>query len=215
MSTDHRPHIHVPASAGTHTGGAFTVSGPHLNMEGRVYVGNDPATEKQIEYLVKLMKDKTTEFHPADVDEIMEAWRESGILTRGFASEKIDEYKDLPWRSRTWAAPASSTAPASRAEPGYYTYDRKFYVVVENKAKTGTYAKVLTRSGVEGDSGRWSWEYEKGTVRFLADLKPLTMEEAAAWGHLHGQCFKCLRPLTDPKSVALGMGPTCSKSLKK
>lgn len=188
----------VPMAAGTHTG-AGPITGPHLNMEGRTLsksAYSEPATDRQIDYLQALMKDRDSDIAASDVDDIVAAWKEAEVLTKGFTSEKIEEYKALPHRDR------------KSAETGYYTLGGAFYVVVANKAGTGTYAKKLVQ-----DAGRWHWAYEKGTVRFLADLKPMTVEDAVAFGHLHGVCAVCLRPLTDPKNVAAGIGKTCAKRL--
>lgn len=186
--------IPVPWTVGTHTG--VDAPEPYLGV-GHPDQRRSAATARQIDYLQALMKDRDSGIDPSDVDVIVAAWIEGGILTKGFVSEKIDEYKALPNRAR------------KLAEPGYYMHNGIMYCVVENKAKTGTYAKALIVNG----SGRWSWEYEKGKVLFLADLVPLTIEEAAAFGKLHGQCAVCLRPLVDPKSVEAGIGPHCAKKL--
>lgn len=162
-----------------------------------------PATERQIAVLRLQGKKKECGWGVEDIDPIINAWIADGTLTKGFASTMIDQWGSLPWRPRPERA---------QAGPGYYTLEGSLYVVVENRAKTRTYAKKL----VEID-GRWQWDYEsaKGVATRLAGAAPLTEEEAAKWGHLHGRCFKCLKPLTDPKSVKRGMGPVCAKALKR
>lgn len=43
----------------------------------------------------------------------------------------------------------------------------------------------------------------------LAGAKPLSMEQAAQQGHMLGFCIRCGATLTDPQSVAEGIGPVC------
>lgn len=51
------------------------------------------------------------------------------------------------------------------------------------------------------------WGYAPGATR--RDLRPLSREEAAEIGHRTSRCAYCGRPLTDPESVRLGIGPYC------
>lgn len=155
------------------------------------------ATEPQLRFLTSLNAERETGMSPEDFAELLDVWRESGILTKRFASELIEEYSALP------------KSPRAQVEPGYYAVGKEFAVVVKNKAGTGTYAKVLTKSG-----GKVSWEYRKGFVLNLRDMKPLTVKEAGSWGSLHGVCMICCRPLTDVASVTAGIGPVCAKRLK-
>ena len=122
------------------------------------------------------------------------------------------------------ACPTVVEQAAAMATPGYYvTADDQYVVVVENKTKTATYAKRLVV--VEPDCGGCangepcgsgcrftaSWEYAPGVAATLAGLEPLTVEQAASFGHLHGVCMICCRALTDPESVQRGIGPVCIK----
>lgn len=178
----------------------------------------DEATEKQLAYLKSLMGSHDIGMDPEDADLMYSLWADSGALTKGFVSDRINEYKACPKRER------------KQAGPGYYEYEGDLYVVVENKAKTRTYAKKLVgepiymssdEPGWEFDSTpkrtdwRWDFEAAKGIASRLADATPLTEEAAAKWGHLHGRCFKCLKPLTDPESVKRGYGPVCAKVIKR
>jgi hypothetical protein len=135
-----------------------------------------------------------------DTSLMIEAWETSGILTKGYVSAQIEEFKGLPKRAQ------------KAAEPGYYTYDGDMYVVVKTRDGKRTYAKHLER---DPHTGHWSWEYAPGSGRVLADFKPLTIEEAAAFGHLHGKCVVCLRQLTEPASVKAGIGPVCRKKVAR
>jgi hypothetical protein len=118
--------------------------------------------------------------------------------------------------------PRKPAEPGTLAAPGYYVTSGEesdgeepptVYVVVENKAKTATYAKrLVVTPGVPGVSrASAKWEYAPGVGKDLArdGLAPLTVQEAARLGHQHGVCVVCARGLTDPESVARGIGPVC------
>ena len=120
-----------------------------------------PATSNQANFLISLGHQKEVGFTPDDATKQINALVATGKFTMKMASDMIEKWKAAPNRE------------AKRAEPGYYAHDGKFIVVVENKAKTGTYAKVLRNEG-----GHWRWVYEKGLGYQVADLTPITMEQA-------------------------------------
>lgn len=98
------------------------------------------------------------------------------------------------------------------AGPGYYVRGAETFRVVENKAKTATYAKRLR---VYGE--RLTWEYAPGVGRdLLAEgLTPMTSEEAGRLGLLHGRCINCFRSLGGESlsaqvSALIGYGETCA-----
>ena len=181
------------------------------------------ATDKQVAFAAKLLNEK----------ELPEGWDRADLVARIGEQDKrtisktIDRLLALPKR-------ADGDAPAE-ATPGYYIVgEDEVYVVVENRAKTHTYAKQLiatpkhqlvpTRWGglAEGselvaDDGtpiyHVRWDYAPGAGRRLAKSTPLTAKQAARLGHLYGHCIVCCRELTDPKSVEAGIGPRCAKRL--
>lgn len=113
-------------------------------------------------------------------------------------------------------AEVTATGPAAEgklAEPGYYvvestTGEPKVYVVVEGKNKRRV-AKELHLPFAKG--GRATWIYAKGMVYRLAEQAPVTVQQAASFGHLHGWCICCGKPLDVPLSVQAGIGPVCVK----
>jgi hypothetical protein len=82
---------------------------------------------------------------------------------------------------------------------GYYFLEGLVYQVVESKAGN-LYGKVFTDSG---------YEYQPGAMRLLAGAHRLTLDQAAEMGVKTGRCVVCARLLTDPESVAAGIGPVC------
>lgn len=155
-----------------------------------------PATLKQVSYLTSLALGRDLSNSPR-LRAVFAAVSEGSVLTAGEASTMIDVLLKLPKLQKD--------APAA---PGYYLLEGSAYVVVIGKQNSRAYAKKLILSGNRG-----SWAYAPGMVFRLADARPLSVEEAAQLGKLHGCCFVCGKTLTDPKSVQAGIGPVCSKKL--
>lgn len=99
---------------------------------------------------------------------------------------------------------ASPLAPkAQGVGKGYYSQAGVVFKVVESNAGS-LYAKRLV---VSGDSGRWV--YAKGAYSQLTESDRLSLDEAAEFGKKFGVCCVCGKTLTDPKSIAAGIGPVC------
>jgi hypothetical protein len=151
-----------------------------------------PASPAQVAYLRSLIAQREV---PASVKDM-----DVAAIPARQASALIDTLRMAPYASKGEAT--------AKATPGYYVQGDDVYVVVENKAKTSTYAKRMV---VTGNTGRW--EYAPGVGRTLAGLEPLTVARAATLGRLHGVCMVCGRTLTDPESVERGIGPVCAGRL--
>ncbi|MFE6000406.1 DUF6011 domain-containing protein [Streptomyces sp. NPDC056454] len=59
--------------------------------------------------------------------------------------------------------------------------------------------------------GRASLVHEKGAIFTLSATDRMTVDQAAEFGRRIGACIVCARRLTDPKSVAAGIGPICAE----
>jgi len=81
----------------------------------------------------------------------------------------------------------------------YATADGTVVRVQESRTSGKLYGKVWQDG---------SFEYAAGALRDI--VRPLTLEEAAAFGHETGRCCVCARELTDPASIAAGIGPVCA-----
>ena len=66
------------------------------------------------------------------------------------------------------------------------------------------YAKQLNASGR-------GFTYAQGAISTLSDSDKMTLEQAREFGVLTGNCCVCGRELTDPQSVAQGIGPVCAR----
>ena len=154
-----------------------------------------PATENQTRYLESLVRARDIG-QPIDATlRMLVGMLDAGTLTRAKASELIDAWKTKPFRK-------------IEIKPGYFILDTgiaTIYIeVVENRDKTGVYAKRLVND---------RWEYDRGLIRDMAAARPMTAEEIANAGHKTGRCLRCQANLTDQDSVTRGYGPTCAKHM--
>jgi hypothetical protein len=96
-----------------------------------------------------------------------------------------------------------SEAPAPEpvdVKPGIYVTGDE-YVLVYTTQNDRLAGKVLVGG---------KFRYRAGAVSIAQAGRPITAEEAAAFGHSTGTCIFCSRDLTDGRSVDVGYGPTCA-----
>ena len=160
-----------------------------------------PATERQVAYINALL---VQVWGPDNAPEAWLALDEAGRLSDfREASNVIDSLKaTLAERAKAPAAPADApTRPA--LSQGMYRKGGTVYRVV--KARAGhLYAKAL-------DPATGRFDYAPGAMRALTPEDRMSVTEAAAYGREIGRCCVCGAELTDPKSVAAGIGPICGK----
>lgn len=75
------------------------------------------------------------------------------------------------------------------------------------RAKAG---HLLAQEVVGTEDGGYEFNYLGAAVRFVDPRNRMTLDEAKAFGRQTGYCGICSRELTDPTSVAAGIGPICS-----
>lgn len=113
-------------------------------------------------------------------------------LTIASASNLIETLRDLPRAGVV-------------SEVGMYrTADYAIYRVQRSRESGNLYAKRLNIMG--------GFDYEAGAIRKLRDTDKMSLDEAKAFGVETGLCCVCGAFLTDPKSVAVGIGPVCAKN---
>jgi hypothetical protein len=195
------PTVHTPAAAA-----------PPASVPPHVKLPAAEPTEAQLSYLKSLMSARETGTITrgfTDFETYVGHLRKSGAFTRGYVSEIIDALKKQPRRT----APAIAV-PMTTVDTGYYARpdgsETRYFRVRESKTREGqVYAEEL----VSMPGGRWRWVYARGAVSTLAGLPKVTITDAARWGKTTGSCFVCGHRLSDPKSVAAGIGPVCSSRL--
>ena len=139
--------------------------------------------------------------------EVLALFEASGKMSRDMARNVIDSYKDRP--RIVVAAPVAPKAakPAPVVlEAGMYRVGDDWFKVQKSRQSGRMYAKRL----VVHSPGQASFEYDSGAIRGITPDHRVTLEEAQQFGHAYGVCCNCGALLTDPKSVAAGIGPICA-----
>lgn len=116
-----------------------------------------------------------------------EALMSLGGMTKQAASALIAQYSGVP------------TKVAAKVPAGTYLYDGKIYHVKISKTSGANY--LLDKWGSYLGAKGWAGEI----------LGALTQDHMAAYGKTYGKCGICHKTLTDPASIAAGIGPVCAK----
>lgn len=127
----------------------------------------------------------------------------SGRVTEYALRTAIAKLETYP--ERAVAAPKPQPKPVTAA--GLYRYEGGLYQVIFNKEKTRLYAKRVTLPA-EGVKARPRLDYAPGIVIRLTPSDLVPMEEANEITRQTGWCVFG-HFLTNPKSIARGMGPKC------
>lgn len=163
------------------------------------------ATEKQINFLIKLMGERGLPWTQETLDK----------LTKRDASELISTLLDTP-KPKIPAKPkgpkTTATGPEEITEGMYQSPTGTIFKV--QKAVHGSghlYAKVLETDTdpVTGVTEAW-FSYAAGAVRKIKPEWRMTHEQASAFGSLYGMCCACSRTLTDEDSQYNGYGRICA-----
>lgn len=91
-------------------------------------------------------------------------------------------------------------------EEGMYRTGDAIFRVQRSLQSGNLYAKRLDIIAME-------FAYEAGAIKMLTASDKMTLDEAKAFGVETGFCCVCAKFLTDPKSVANGIGPVCAKNV--
>lgn len=113
-------------------------------------------------------------------------------------------------REQEWAA-EKAAQPAVPATEGWYRRGDEVFQVVRSEIGN-LYAKKLVPPTKPGKTG-WSFEYAPKVAQQLSGDDRLTLAEAKRLGSLFGICVVCGSELSNPTSVAEGIGPVCSGRL--
>lgn len=162
-----------------------------------------PASFKQTGLIQKLLVEKqVSEDHKSDVTLQIEA----GEMSKGAASKEITFLFSQPKA----AAAAKVGGPKVEVGEGFYWSESTQQVFKVVKSKAGhTYAKVMVPAKHEG--GKGTWEYAPGAMNKSGEWNKMDGAFAATIGKKIGYCCCCGAMLTDPNSIAAGIGPVCAK----
>ena len=156
-------------------------------------------TEAQHDWLVKLVV--TRSFTP---DMVLP---KLSLLTKKDAGRMIDALKDLPVIN-----PLPEVSSPLKVDPGRYALPaiieggkvRKFRVAESNAGRT--YVKAIMPGGGE----RYLADRRLVTT-ILVEIAVAPLEASIAYGRATSRCGVCHKELSDPVSMAAGIGPKCVK----
>lgn len=173
-------------------------------------LGNDPfeeqvasrahqASPKQLAFIDRLLAERDLSDARPWVGPFVDHYRDGATIDRRQASSLIDVLLEAP-RLTTHAAPPSARATTEPLAPGMYMVGDRIFKL--QQSQTGhLYGKELV-------DGRFT--YAPGLLREVHADDRMTLEQAKAYGQNTGVCCCCGRLLTDPSSVAAGIGPVCA-----
>lgn len=157
-----------------------------------VLATQSPATEKQIEFLIKLLAERI-----ADPEHALDAikWVNEHRMSKATASAKISQYMAMPKVRKAF----SSTI---ELDEGMYRVGEDIFKVYRTRESD----VLVTKQLVEG-----VFEYT-GTkpLEFITAEHRMTLDEAKEYGKVTGTCCNCGRKLTNESSIADGIGPVCA-----
>lgn len=101
--------------------------------------------------------------------------------------------------------PEAAPAPKEFVTTGMYRVGERIFKVLPSRQSERHYAKELTGSPEDG----FGFVYARGAMSLIGPEHRMTAEQAAQFGALTGTCCCCGKLLTDPVSIAAGIGPVC------
>ena len=194
-----------------------TAGAPAPRPQGGAHTGRGSSTAptgptaRQAAFIERLVAERTGTTNPEhaaqlDVARLVLAG-ELALDTRG-ASALIDVLMAIP-RPRPEQQAERPAAPrgARITAPGMFrrSSDGVIFKVQAARGTGNLYAKRLLDGG--------GFDYESGAIRTLTEDDRLTLDQAQAYGKATGMCCVCGTTLTDPKSIAAGIGPVCAGRL--
>lgn len=161
-----------------------------------------PASEAAFAFAVKLSRQAVT-----DGAGLVLVLGELASMNAQQISDRIDTLKVQIKLNQTKTVLASATATidtiaAKQAVPGHYMIDGSH---VQVKLPKFTKAAYVIKDGAYMPA-KWP-----ETQAILADVAANGQTYAIAYAAKTGKCGVCNTKLTDPKSVAAGIGPVCAK----
>ncbi len=206
------------------------------HMRGNEMTEFECMTEKQEAFLNSLLSTRET---PALITETLAFLQiAGGKLDKATASQYITQLLGSPLRAVTVAVPPThlshSDAPVAPVKSmytrfkelpvGFYTVaggqgaygdsTTAVYIVVDKKQKYGPTKRYVRRLFRQYDGKpKWLNISYSAAVNILEGRDTVPVAEIAKLGLAFGFCLNCLRLLTDPFSVANGIGPVCAARL--
>jgi hypothetical protein len=185
----------------------------------------EPATPAQVSFLESLVKSRDHELCPKVAFTLM-----SKAVTKGKASEWITILKAAPFKSMPSYEDKIADAKAVNAvaeelptpEFGYYQAGESLFhfemmPVFKGSQKLAPKLFKLIKGQVYSPKAgkvvpKGKWAYAGGALdskKKLVGAAKISVAQAGKLGLAYGFCLRCGKYLSDPKSIAAGIGPIC------
>jgi len=169
------------------------------------------ATERQISFLTSLITERGLSLDKAVMLAFGTDQTETFEIGRRECSQMIDAVKAV-------RRPERERPAAPDLEAGMYKVGQDIFRVKISKSSGRPYAEILRHDAITNgnyaDAAVW-FEFERGMIMKYG-ITPdhrMTLDQCAEFGLLFGTCCVCARELTNPKSIAKGIGPVCEKKV--
>lgn len=167
-----------------------------FNQVASQYHPNQPATGNQIAIIQQLSVERKVD--PQVLEYNRQMWR-LGLFNARAASLLIDALSKYP--------EIGEKIKRNNEELVGMHLIGQTVIRVKRSGNKNLYAQVLTQAL----DGSWSFKYAPGLVKKLSSNTRMNIEQAKSFGKHFSHCCCCGRLLTDPKSIAAGIGPDCAK----
>lgn len=195
-------------------------SGHHGQAQGLPAFAMDPASDKQIGFVKRLLEDKDTSnvqqlFDGRIMETMMDVMAEKAVSKRE-VSDLISALKQCPYKA---SADGQRNAPNHYADlpegkfatVGVTGADRVEFWSIE-KPQEGRWAGRTFINGLTGAPGDWRKSRpSRAVMEAVADIIRADPQKAATlFGYKTKTCGKCSSPLSRVQSRAAGYGKTCA-----
>ena len=170
-----------------------------------------PPSDKQIAYVIGLQEQR-------DLPDEYELLTEEAMkrMDRAQVSRAIEELKALPYKAPKGRSAPPDKTKAQAIPPGYYALQNPedgiwlFFEINQGKGRWDGYTFIKRLIGAPGQYNKVAVpaETRNGLIARIADDPK---KAAVDYGLNSGHCGLCHSPLSDPESLARGLGPVCAK----
>lgn len=159
-----------------------------------------PASEKQVAFIKRLAGERVWDQGDSSVVEKVFSVTKDLPVSKREASDAITYLQGCAKKSVVAAATGADL------KEGMYRKDGRIFRLYHARSAS----KHLLAKELVDEGGSWSFIYRGVPARLgLRSEHRMARDEAAEFGRQYGVCCVCGAALTDPESVAAGIGPIC------
>lgn len=171
-----------------------------------------PPSDAQVKYVLGLQEQRSL---PPEFDVHLEP--EIRAMDKAEVSRLIEELKRFPYKApisngqqQQWTMPEGRYAIKPEAGPGVGTGRWSFFEITKpTEGRWAGYTFIKRLIGAPGAYRKENMSKEERT-KWLTAIEKDPKQAMVDYGLESGVCGRCASPLTDPDSLARGLGPVCA-----